>query len=215
VTGGMSDDTLAAMLRDRVAQRASLRTELGLPSDRRIALCAFPDDRFALAGAPRDFADYQDLVRFVVSTLQSMTGFSLVIRLHPRAGDEARRLVEAAGGKISHRDTAALVPVSDLYVASVSATIRWAIACGKPVVNYDVYRLRLADYNDVPGVLRVEDRQEFVAVTRRLATDPAFFDSVRAKQEAVASEWAELDGQSGARIMACLDRLIAAGRKPR
>ncbi len=41
------------------------------------------------------------------------------------------------------RTRLSLVPLCSLYVASVSATIRWAIACGKPVVNYDVYRFEL------------------------------------------------------------------------
>lgn len=215
VTGGISDDTLAEGLRDRAARRATLRAELELPGDQRIVLCALPDDRFALPGAPPDFADYQELVHFVLRTLKAMPGCAVVVRPHPRSGDETRQLVAETGARISDRDTAALVPLCDLYVASVSATIRWAIACGTPVVNYDVYRLRLTDYDDVPGVLRVENRSEFEAVTRRLSTDPELFAAVRAQQEAVAPDWGQLDGQSGSRILACLDGLIEAARKER
>jgi hypothetical protein len=212
VTGGISDDTLAGGVREAAARRAALCAELGLPPDHQLLLCALTDDRFALPGAPADFVDYADLVRFVARTLKALPGFSVVVRLHPRSNEDATRLVEELGIRVSRRDTAWLVPLCDLYVASVSATIRWAIACGKPVVNYDVYRLRLTDYDEVPGVLRVEERTEFEAVTRRLATDRRFFEDIRGKQQSVATEWADLDGHAGARILACLDSLIGKAR---
>jgi len=213
VTGGISDDTLAENLHDVPMRRAALCAELGLPTDRKLLLCALPDDRFSLPGAPGDFTGYPDLVHFVMQTLTALPGFTVVVRLHPRSAEETARLVENEGVRISRRETAALVPLCDLYVASVSATIRWAIACGKPAVNYDVYRLRLTDYNDVAGVLRVEDRSEFVAVTQRLAADRRFFENVRAVQEAAAPDWGDLDGHAGDRILTCLDTLIDEARK--
>jgi hypothetical protein len=213
LTGGISDDTLAAGSRERAARREDLCAELGLPIDQKLLLCALPDDRFALPGAPADFEDYDELVRFVLRTLKGLPGFNLVVRLHPRSGEDTVRFVEETGVRVSRRETASLVPLCDLYVASVSATIRWAIACGKPVVNYDVYRLRLTDYDEVPGVLLVEDRSEFVAVTSRLATDRGFFEDIHEKQQSVASEWGDLDGQAGTRILACLDRVIENARR--
>ena len=65
-------------------------------------------------------------------------------------------------------NTAELVPLCDVFVASISSTIRWAIACGKPVVNYDVYRYRYTDFIGVEGVLTCEEQDEFVSVLRRL-----------------------------------------------
>lgn len=213
VTGGISDDTLAAGVHEATARRAALCAELELPADQKLLLCALTDDRFALPGAPPDFADYAELVRFITQTLKALPGFSVVACLHPRSSDDAVRLLEESGVRITRRDTASVVPICDLYVASVSATIRWAIACGKPVVNYDVYRFRFTDYDDVPGVLRVEERSEFVAVTHRLATEQAFFADTRLKQQSVASEWGDLDGKAGARILGCLERLIEKSRK--
>jgi hypothetical protein len=213
VTGGISDDTLADGVRDAAARRTALCAELGLPCDQKLLLCALTDDRFALPGAPPDFADYPELVRFVTQTLKALPGFSVIVRLHPRSSEDVARLVEECGVRISRRDTASIVPLCDLYVASVSATIRWAIACGKPVVNYDVYRLGLTDYDDVPGVLLVEERSEFATVLRRLATDRTFFADLGEKQQRVASEWGDLDGHAGERILECLDTLIEKARK--
>src|SRR5262249_36674921 len=80
LTGGISDDTLAGGSRDRAARRAELCAELGLAIDQKLLLCALPDDRFALPGAPADFVDYAELVRFVLQTLKGLPGFNLVVR---------------------------------------------------------------------------------------------------------------------------------------
>jgi hypothetical protein len=49
-------------------------------------------------------------------------------------------MLRSLGAEISTSHTATLVPQSDLFVASVSSTIRWALAMGKPVLNYEVFR---------------------------------------------------------------------------
>jgi hypothetical protein len=210
VTGAISDDTLAEHLQDAAVRRAALCAELGLPPDRRLILCALPDDRFSLRGSQTDFADYSALVQFVIQSLAAAPGCAVIVRLHPRASYEAHRYIEQWGVRISQRDTATLVPLCDVYVASVSATIRWAIACGKPVLNYDVYRLRLTDYADAPGVIRVEDRDAFAETLLRLASDEAFFAEVQARQQADAARWGQLDGHAGARILECVDRVIGS-----
>jgi glycosyltransferase involved in cell wall biosynthesis len=214
VTGAISDDTLAEHLQDAPARRAALCAELGLPADRRLILCALPDDRLSLRASQAEFADYPALVQFVVQTLAATPGCNVVVRLHPRASYEAHRYIEQWGVRISRRDTAALVPLCDIYVASVSATIRWAIACGKPVVNYDVYRLRLTDYADAPAVIRVEDHAEFAATLHRLAADDAFYAEMRRRQQTDAPRWGQLDGQAGLRILKCLDTVISDSSTP-
>src|SRR5262249_25266737 len=119
VTGAIADDTLADGARDAAARRTALCAELGLPCDQKLLLCVLTDDRFALPGAPPDFADYPELVRFVTQTLKALPGFSVIVRLHPRSSEDVGRLVEECGVRISRRDTASIVPLCDLYVASV------------------------------------------------------------------------------------------------
>jgi hypothetical protein len=211
VTGTLADDELAAVRREAVARREALCAELDLPRDRRLVLCAIPPDQFALCASQADLPDYQTLLRVWVDTLTDLPGCTVVVRLHPRMAFEAFRHIEAWGVRISQRDTASLVPLCDLFVASVSATIRWAIACGKPVLNYDVYRLGWTDFQDAPGVLRVETRADFAATARRLADDPSFYDEVRRRQEGDAPRWGRLDGQARRRILDCLDAVRVRG----
>ena len=112
-------------------------------------------------------------------------------------------------------DTATLVPLCDLYVAAISATIRWAIACGKPVVNYDVFQYRFDDYDGVPGNILVNDIALLPAGAQRLAANPERLAALASAQSTVAQDWGRLDGESSRRMLALIDRLLtSANRKP-
>ena len=98
--------------------------------------------------------------------------FAVVVRPHPRLSEPMLAPLRQANLAICWDDTATLVPLCDLYVASISATIRWAIACGKPVVNYDVFQYRFDDYDGVPGNILVNDIASFRQALSELAANP-------------------------------------------
>jgi hypothetical protein len=204
-TGALYDDVLAEGLQSADERREALYRELGLPAGRPLLLCALPPNPYPdqLGG----FASYEDLLRFWVATLAAQRGWNLVLRLHPRMPRAQFAFLEEIGGRITEEDTAHLVPLCDLYVASVSATIRWAIACGKPVVNYDVYRLNYDDYKGLLGVITVSEKQAFVDIIQTLTDDPERLAAATAAQEAVREQWGCLDGQSRVRLLKLLDGL--------
>jgi hypothetical protein len=107
-------------------------------------------------------------------------------------------------------ETARLVPLCDVYVACVSATVRWAIACGIPTVNYDAYRYGFEDYKGVVGVIGVTTKDEFVNTIRHVTTDPEFRRKLADQQRQVAADWACLDGKSGKRIIGLIEKTIRA-----
>ncbi len=131
-----------------------------------------------------------------------------IVALHPSVDVESMRWIERDGIRISTWKTADMVPLCDVYVASISSTIRWAIGCGKPVVNYDVYRYRYSDFLGVPGVLAMEEQQEFRDALQRLATDEGYRRQLaEAQQIGVAPDWAMLDGRVGDRMLEVVARL--------
>lgn len=207
MTGSVSDDILADKLHHSKEERSKLYSELGLKPDYPLILCALPPDQFAFQKSQTDFSDFPHLVRFWIESLTAVPECNVVVRIHPRLRYEKMKYIEQWGIKISQRDTAALIPLSDVYVASASATIRWAIACGIPVVNYDVYRLRYKDYEDAPGVLRIEEKDEFRAILLKLMKDSSFYNWAAQKQQSVMHRWGNLDGQSSYRILQLFDRL--------
>ena len=215
VTGAIAGDVLAEAKRDAVARRSSLRRELGLTADRPIVLCALPPDQFEIYRGQADVEDYATLVRVWLQTLAAVKDWDVIVCLHPRADYQAIRYVEDWGVKISQRDTVTLIPLCTVFVAATSATIRWAIACGIPVLNYDVYRVGWTDFDSATGVVRVDTREAFAAALRRLTGDAQYFADQQARQQRDAPQWGRLDGGNGVGILRCFDELVAANASGR
>lgn len=199
-TGSLSDDIIAKARDERAARSEALVRELGLVASRPILLAALPPDQNTYDRPNCEFSDFDDLIDFWGRTLASVRGWNVIIRPHPKTRPDKIMALKAHGVAVSYADTAGLVPLCDLYVASVSATIRWAIACGKPVVNYDVYQYGYRDYENVPGVALVTTRKAFNELIERLTSDPAMLLEMASEQERTAQTWAMLDGGSGRRI---------------
>ena len=211
LTGSPSDDTMAGIRAKATRLRSELYAELGLPQERPMLLTALPPDfLYVNGGRPQcDFQDYGSIVKFWIDTLADQETFNVVVALHPTVKIESMRHIESDNVRIAPRRTSELVPLCDLYVASVSSTIRWAIACGTPVINYDVYRYRYTDFLNLGGVLVIEEQSEFQEIVKRLADDPEALAQLRRRQQADAPRWGFLDGRCSARILQLLRRTVA------
>ncbi|MGM4906774.1 hypothetical protein AB8B21_03090 [Tardiphaga sp. 866_E4_N2_1] len=216
LTGTLSDDAMA----DRMARAGELRRqlcdELELDPARPLVLTALPPDFLYLAGGrPEcDFQDYRALVDFWIQALADTTGCNHIVALHPSVDPDEMRYIERDGIRIGRWRTAEMVPACDIYVASISSTIRWAIACGKPVVNYDVYRYRYTDFQDVSGVLATEEQHEFRALLTRLTRDEEYSRDVALAQQSAANHWGVLDGGAGDRMLQVVTQLSTSGHVP-
>jgi hypothetical protein len=211
VVGSTADDVLAEVLGDRERRREELYRSLGLPADRPMILTALPPDfLYVKGGRPEcDFDEYETLVTFWMKSLCAVEGYNVVISMHPSAKADEMRELERHGARISKLTTPELVPLCDIFVAAISSTIRWAIACGIPVVNYDVYRYRYSDdFSRVEGVLTVEEQRDFLAALRRLAHDEGYYHEMQARQCAAARQWGFVDGKCGARLLALVQELL-------
>ena len=209
LTGSVAHDVLAKNLKETVKRRTDLYNKLGLPAGWPMILCALsPDQLYGTGGRPEcDFQTYDELVQFWMQSLADIEGYNVVISLHPSVKYEEMKYLEQWGGKIARENTVSLIPLCDVFVASISSTIQWAIACGKPVVNYDVYRYRYTDYVEVEGVMTMEEKDEFVSALRRLTQDHEFYAEMVARQAAGAGQWGRLDGHAADRMLQLFNQL--------
>ncbi len=209
-TGAVSDDVLHATLQDLEGQRYRLYRQYGMHEDRPMLLCALPPVTSAMANLRQEFRSYDDMIRFWIDSMKQVEGYNVFISLHPTMDRAQFKWIEEIGWwgiGLAPPDTAVMIALCDIYVASVSSTIRWAIACGKPVINYDVYRFRFPDFRPAPGVITVETRDEFVSALRRITTDSNYYYLLREAQLNVSGYWGMIDGRSGKRVIELIDRL--------
>jgi hypothetical protein len=209
-TGSLADDVIAAALTTIPQRRRALLQEFGCDDDTPLLLCGLPPDQKTYDRPGCEFTSFDDMLAFWGDCLKSVTGWNVIIRPHPKTPPDRLGPLRERGLNISYADTAALVPLCDLYVAATSATIRWAIACGKPVINYDVYQYGYRDYEGVQGVLLVNTRADFSERLSRLTANEGERAALAAAQEAIASRWGRLDGFSGKRLLALLHNDLSA-----
>ncbi len=100
------------------------------------------------------------------------------------------------------------IGLCDLYVASISATIRWAIASGIPVINYDIYKFNYQDYIGVQGVMTVFNFNDFSSALHMLTSDSDYLATLGAAQKKHAAEWGLIDGKFAERFHALVNAYL-------
>jgi hypothetical protein len=208
LTGSPVDEVLYSVHRERAQRRGDLLNRLGLDPGRPLVLVAFPPNQYAARSAAFEYASFQELLDGWWRAIAPLAGTAnVVVRPHPRLRPEDLKGFKSAGCRVVTEPTEQLVPLADVYVASISATIRWALALGIPVINYDCYRYRYDDYQDAAGMLLVEDQHAFAAALQRIATDADYRQALGARQAGDRANWGCIDSQFAVRFLALLKAL--------
>jgi len=210
--GSAFDDEMARLLADRRAARDDLDRRHGLDGTKPLAICALPPDQ--LPGRPHpQFATFEALVRAWLQPWTEQQAFNVVVRLHPRLRREEFAFIERdLGLPISDRPTSELIATCDTYVASASATIRWAAACGKPTINYDVFGYRYDDFSRAGGVAHAATHAEYEQLVRRVADGPTFYLELLRRARACRRRWGNLDGRGTERMIRVFDYLTTTDK---
>lgn len=211
LTGSPSDDLLAAAARERQARKERLCRKLELKPDKPILLVAWPTDQYGSRVRPMEFPGYERLCQAwarALGMVRRTTDYTVLIRPHPVTDPErVAAFAKQYRLHVTDIDTLELVPACDLFVACVSSTLRWAIACGIPAINYDCYDYGYTDFDPAKGTFTVRQYAEFEAVLERLTSDPEFYASAARAQRECSADWAMLDGRSLERIVEAVDEL--------
>jgi hypothetical protein len=212
-------DQLHRVARRKRAIRAEVCASHGLDPAKPIALFSVPTDQYATTPAP-GFASYEDLLRHWVESMARMSNYSCLITAHPAISRKHLQGMRAQGAAIVEKSAADVLPICDVFVASVSTTIKWARAIGKPVVNYDCYRMKydeadrksyLEGFDHIYGA---RDAAGYFALLDRF-NRPA--DARRIIQAAGRGSeyWGRVDGRALRRIAKAFDAAAERARKGR
>lgn len=209
IVGSLRMDELASHLKSADALRRELLAKFGLSDQRRLFVCAFPPDQGVRAEC--EFHDYKQLCDAWIAALSDIPNSNVLVVPHPRMPQAQVDYLRTSGLHVLEDDITRCIAVADVYVASVSATIVLAVAAGKPVINYDVYRYNYSDYKKLKGVLDVDDVGSFRRVLKSLATDDVKLEKVRSQQVVLMDAWGSLDGSCSRRLLEQVNELLEVG----
>ena len=199
--GDAVDTTLQSRRRARARLSEDFHRAHGLDPGRPVVLCAFPPDQFGSASDGFEYDSYEDMIVGWTSLLNELSQIAnVVIRPHPRVDPELLRRHCAPGVVLSDAPTAELVPLCDIYLACISATIRWALSVGIPVVNYDSYRYRYDDYDNSKATIDVETLEACRTVMLGLIKDYSAFEALESVARADMGFWGLHEGTFGSNL---------------
>lgn len=210
--GALYDDQLHSILQRRNERKKDLGLLLGIQVEERLVLVGLPPNQFG-AGRRKgcEFDNYEELVRFMIQSVVAHrdSKTTVLINLHPRIDPAAVKWLERLGAVIVPEPIETLVPLSDVYIAVASATIRLGIACGIPVLNYDAYQYNYDDFKCLPGVCEARSRDEYERTVDALLNNSSFYSKIKAAQQRTADDQCSLDGKAGKRMLALFSRMVA------
>src|SRR5690606_27324085 len=118
-----------------------------------------------------EFPTYEAMTEALLGGLAAIPGAEVTVSMHPAVGPETRALVAGLGVAVSDDYLIELIPRHDIFVSYFSSTIRWAIAAGKPVLNYDAYGLGFSYYEVAPGLRTLRSASALLGLAAEWARD--------------------------------------------
>ncbi|HAT1800141.1 hypothetical protein OQI98_03785 [Legionella pneumophila] len=210
VTGALYNDELFFRLQKAEDFRDELYEKLNMQLAKPMILCALPPNQCFGRMDLIEFGSYEEIIRFILSKLsQYDKDYNIIVNLHPRIVLNSVSYISDYPVKVYTGNIAEIIPLSSIFVASCSATIRMAISCGIPVVNYDLYHYNYDDYQNIKGVLTMSSKLEFSSILNKLTTESDFFEKIKTAQLCDSENWGVLDGKSGENLLHEIDLLFA------
>ena len=211
VVGAPEHDIMYNVQQDAKRLKSELCQRLNISADLPIILTPLPQPHY-IEGRPEcDFQIYEEMVEFWLKSLGSIKGYNVIVSLHPShtiLTDKSNywNYIEQWGVKICREDIASLIPLCDLFVAAGSSTIPWALACSKPVINYDIYRYFNSGYQPFPGIITIQEQHEFLEVLRKMTSSQDYYKKIADKHMLCAKKWGTVDGMATVRLLDLFDK---------
>ncbi|MFK8047913.1 MAG: hypothetical protein AB8B81_05715 [Halioglobus sp.] len=176
-------------------------------SNQKIVLCCPPPDQ-----GNRGLVDFESyelfLNEFITAINETFVNHVIIYRFHPRLSiEDVKKLEEKFGIKSSKQNTSWLISISDIYITSVSATIRWALAASIPILNYDVYGYNYSEYDGIESVLTSTDFSEFKAQLLEMS-NPLVYKKFKDLSENQSTYWGFSETSSFQRIEKELSQVL-------
>ena len=215
VLGAIYDDYLAKYKLNKAVELLALRSELGIVGAKPLLVIGGCPDQSTSCPAGFEFTDITDFTKQLADALQPLKArYEILMRPHPNFTQMAD-VMAAHGIHTTTIDTARLVALSDIYLAFGSATIRWAISCAVPTLNYDVFHYDYDDYKNVGGVVHIDSFDQLRKTFSDLLSNPTLASRLETEIAVSSKRWGNLDGKSTQRIAGLIDSLCRLDRVPR
>lgn len=173
--GTPNQDLIFSIRNDKVNNKSILYEKYKLNSALPLVVAGLIPDCFSLIDkAKLEFDSYENFEQFWFGNIAKLAAkFNILIVCHPGLDVDSRIHIETKYGirlQSFSESTIEVLPLADLYITSVSSTMRWALSCSIPVIDYDFY-----DFGNplakASGVTQISTKENFIKVIDLLTRD--------------------------------------------
>ncbi|WP_303673619.1 hypothetical protein [Vampirovibrio chlorellavorus] len=128
----------------------------------------------------------------------------ITVSVHPAVKNSDLEMIRTLADEVTDEWLIRLIPKCDVFVSVFSSTIRWGLMCGKPIVNYDMYRFELPTYDTAICVFTTPVLQEAMTRLNAILASEAAYHEAALQVKACGPEWGMMDGRNFDRIWTVL-----------
>ena len=198
VIGHPLQDKLAIHMDEVSLLKEKLAAEFSFDSRNFFIVVAMPPNQLELVSSV--FDSYTELLVSFGLKPSEITGFNTIVSPHPNASAEEIELMKSLGINIVHKPVSELMPIADIYLSSVSSTIKWALGLGIPVIDFDCFQYGYANYKNLNQVLTVSSEDCYQGTLEKLK-DINFVKRLKSQAQSKASNWGPIDGNATSRLV--------------
>jgi hypothetical protein len=198
ITGQPAFDDLYGIYLNKKRIREELIQKWHLDPQRKLLICALPQmGEHEILPWDRHWQE----INFLVETLSSQNA-SIVLSLHPKMDKEQYAyLRHEFHVTISEYPLSQILPIADVFVATFSSTVIWAILCQIPTIIVDFYDLNYNIWDTFEGCIIERNRTEFNETLHRVLNDDKFYSQLQQNQRKSSHLIAPFDGKAMERII--------------
>lgn len=204
ITGYLSLDSLSEKFYNRESFRQQIIKEFGFDEKSPIIVSSVVPSQWPRAGV--GFESYDEFLENYFGYFKQLKNVNVIYKFHPRLGEENIKSICTKYGILYCKyDTSEIIAAADLYIASVSSTIRWALACGITTINYDIYNYGYGDFDSAKNYKTVIKFEDFKTQVNQFLNS---FEIAYDIKKQMQPNFGKLDGKANVRILELFDKLV-------
>ena len=176
-----------------------------------LIVCSWPTNQILPWRANSTFANFRELANAwsnVFLEIKREYDVNIWIFAHPKAKNSDLHAARNAGLAIADEEVAIGVALCDLFIGSSTSVAGWALAAGKPVLNYDVNGYEYADFHSAKSAINVKTIDAFRSELHRICSHRAIWQMLKDQQVADASNWGICDGKALMRLKSFMQNKV-------
>jgi len=206
VTGHPAHDEIFKSLQKKEELKRKLTSKYGLVPDKPLVLVTIPP---LYEQGSHEQQPANDEIESLCDQLRRLQGNCLIL-LHPKMPFQRYHFIQDKYGlPIAAERLQSIIAAGDIFLASFSSTINYAVLCGIPTLIFAFHGFRFNMFDHLKGVHILDHIEELVPEVNRLITDNEYYESLARHQRRSLEHLSIFDGGCKARMTDIILRCMA------